>query len=180
MEEKETDQKKELETKKEEKSQVKDNGEENTELKDRLLRLAAEFDNYKKRVSKENEDVKILSKADIIRKIIPTLDEFELAIESAKDMGDKDTLLKGMEMIYLNLFSSLKNEGLKVIDTSGIYDPYKHEILLVRESNEKDGKIIDVVRTGYTFKDILVRPATVIVAGKKKNIEKEQNEEEQK
>lgn len=143
------------------------------ELKDRLLRLAAEFDNYKKRVAKETEQAKIIGKAELIKKLTTTLDEFELAINSV-DGNDKTR--NGLELIYSNIIDILDSEGLSVIDTNGRYDPYKHEIVLARESKEKEGTILEVVRKGYEFNGILIRPASVIVA---KQASKEENEEKE-
>ncbi len=134
------------------------------ETKDRLLRLAAEFDNYKKRVAKENEELRNLSKAELVKKIIPVLDEFELAIDAMSDSKNDEYMVKGMELIYSNLSSTLKNEGLSVIETQGVYDPYRHDIIMTRESEKKPGTILDVVRKGYQFNNLLVRPASVIVA----------------
>lgn len=145
------------------------------ETKDRLLRLAAEFDNYKKRVSKENEELKSISKAELIKKIIPVLDEFELAIDAMSDSKNDEHMVKGMELIYSNLSSALKNEGLSVIETEGVYDPYKHEIIMTKESEKKPGTILDVVRKGYQFNGLLVRPASVIVA--KEDTKKQQTSE---
>ncbi|MFP3215006.1 MAG: nucleotide exchange factor GrpE [Candidatus Micrarchaeota archaeon] len=131
------------------------------ELKDRLLRLAAEFDNYKKRTAKENENAKLLGKAELMRKLLPTLDEFELAL-SVSSKENKE--IKGFEMIFSNLLDALKSEGLEVIETNGKYDPYKHEIILTKESDKEEGSILEVVRKGYMLNGILLRPATVIVA----------------
>jgi molecular chaperone GrpE len=139
------------------------------ELKERLLRLAAEFDNYKKRVAKEIENAKTLGKAELMKKLLPTIDEFELALSVSKESKE----IKGFQMIYSNFIDSLKSEGLSEIETNGKYDPYKHEIILTRESKEKEGTIIEVVRKGYMLNDILLRPATVIVAKNKESNEKE-------
>jgi len=141
------------------------NESEYLELKERLLRLAAEFDNYKKRAAKEYESSKTLGKIELIKKVLPVLDEFELALSIEKDEKDEGTR-KGIEMIYSNLIDALKAEGLSVIDTNGSYDPYKHEIVLAMESKEQEGKILEVVRKGYVLNDILIRPASVIVAKK--------------
>ncbi|MGC9010645.1 MAG: nucleotide exchange factor GrpE [Candidatus Micrarchaeia archaeon] len=130
------------------------------ELKDRLLRLAAEFDNYKKRAARDIENSKLIGKAELMKKLLPTLDEFELALSVSKDSKD----IKGFEMIFSNFIEALKSEGLSEIETNGKYDPYKHEIILTKESKEKDGTILEVVRKGYMLNGILLRPATVIVA----------------
>ncbi|MGC8710272.1 MAG: nucleotide exchange factor GrpE [Candidatus Micrarchaeia archaeon] len=136
---------------------------EYVDLKERHLRLAAEFDNYKKRAVKEFENSKTFGKIELIKRLLPVLDEFELALSIEKDEKNGGTR-KGIEMIYSNLVDALKAEGLSIIDTSGSYDPYKHEIVITRESKEKEGKILEVVRKGYMLNGILVRPASVIVA----------------
>jgi len=147
--------------------------EEYKQLSDRLLRLAAEFDNYKKRMAKEEEQRSDLYKAEVIRKILPVIDEFEIAIGT---LNDQDSSKKGIELIYTNLMDALKSVGLKVVDSDGNYDPYKHEILMAKESNEKPGKIIEVVRKGYMLNNILIRPASVIVAKEEQHSEEAQAE----
>jgi len=133
------------------------------ELKDRLLRLAAEFDNYKKRVAKDIDSAKTVGKAELMRGMVPVLDEFELAI-NAKGLDDESA--KGIELVYSNLMDSLKREGLRTIEVDGKFDPFRHEIVLTRESGEEDGVIIGVVRKGYALGDLLIRPASVIVSRK--------------
>ncbi|MDE1860841.1 MAG: nucleotide exchange factor GrpE [Candidatus Micrarchaeota archaeon] len=146
--------------KKTEKSAEKPDGEA-AELKDRLVRMAAEFDNYKKRVTKEIESSKNAGRMDVVRKLLPTLDEFELAINSfAKD----DEKSVGIAMIYANFAAALKAFGLREIDAKGVFDPYKHEIVLSKESKEGEGTIIEVVRKGYEINGVMLRPASVIVS----------------
>lgn len=132
-----------------------------SEIRDRLLRLAAEFDNYKKRVAKEMDGAKDVGKADAISRLLPTLDEFELALGS---FGKQDEHMKGMELIFSNFISALKGLGLKEIDVGGRFDPYKHEIVLNRESSMPDGEILEVVRKGYVLNNIMLRPASVIIS----------------
>lgn len=138
---------------------------EAAELRDRLLRLAAEFDNYKKRTAKELDSSKRLGKAELMKSIVPVLDEFELAI-NAKGLDDETA--KGIELVYSNLVDSLKREGLEVVDSTGRFDPFRHEIMLTKDSEEADGTIIGVIRKGYMLGDILIRPASVIVSKKDK------------
>ena len=138
---------------------------EAADLRDRLLRLAAEFDNYKKRVAKDIDASKRLGKAELMRGIVPVLDEFELAINAK---GVDDETARGIELVYSNLVDSLKREGLQVVDSKGRFDPFRHEILLTKDSEEEDGTIIGVIRKGYVMGDILIRPASVIVSKKNK------------
>ncbi len=147
------------------------------ELKDRLLRLAAEFDNYKKRSAREISEAKKLGKAELLKKLLPALDELSLAIELSGANKDEDPKIKGIELVYSNMMSSLKSEGLEEIDANGKYDPYKHEIIMTRESSENDGSIIEVIRNGYTLDNILIRPASVIVSKKAHHAEEKENQE---
>lgn len=135
---------------------------ETEELRERLLRLAAEFDNYKKRTAKEVEAAKNLGKVEMLRKLLPAIDELELALVAIKGNGSDQ--LKGLELVYSNLVDTLKGEGLALLDAKGKADPFKHEVMLVRESDEEEGTILEVVRKGYTFKEMLIRPASVIVS----------------
>jgi molecular chaperone GrpE len=150
-------------------------GGEVAELKERLLRMAAEFDNYKKRVAKEIDASKTIGKIELMKKVLPTLDEFELALMA---MGKDGEHAKGIELVYSNFVSSLKGAGLKEIDVDGKFDPYKHEIMLSKESKEKEGTIIGVIRKGYTFNDIVVRPASVIISkGEGEDVKKDDKNE---
>jgi molecular chaperone GrpE len=172
------EEKKESKEQKEEKDEHVDakkaEKEESAELKERLLRLAAEFDNYKKRIIKDLDNSKGVGKAELIRKLLPALDEFELALNAIE--GNTGNAKKGLELVYSNLISTLKNEGLETVETNGRFDPYKHEIILTKWSKEKEGTIIEVVRKGYTFNGMLIRPASVIIAReeKKDNTSKEE------
>lgn len=143
------------------------------EMKDRLLRLAAEFDNYKKRIAKELENSKKVARAELVIKLLPVLDEIELAVENLDMKTDHE---KGIALVLSNLKEALKKEGLAEIECEGIYDPYKHEIMMTKESDEEDGTILNVVRKGYFLNGIMLRPASVIVS--KGSKEKEEIEKE--
>ena len=165
------DEKKEKSEKEETKDSKKeeDRPSESEELKDRLLRLAAEFDNYKKRSSKDLDSAKKVGRAELAAKLLPILDEFEIAIESTDTKTEHG---KGMAIVFSNLTEVMKKEGLKEIECSGVYDPYKHEIMMTKESKEREGTILDVIRKGYLWNEIMLRPASVIVSsGEKKNEE---------
>ncbi|MCL5404440.1 MAG: nucleotide exchange factor GrpE [Candidatus Marsarchaeota archaeon] len=136
------------------------------DMKDRFMRLAAEFDNYKKRVTAELAKSKSIGKAEIMKKLLPVLDEFELAILSAQETKDEG-FAKGVKMVYTNMLSVLRAEGLREIDASGKYNPYEHEIILTRESDEAPGRVIEVVKKGYKFEDIMIRPASVIISAER-------------
>lgn len=136
---------------------------EYNELKERFLRLAAEFDNYKKRTAADISNAKELGIAEFIRSILYVIDEFDIALNSASKSSDKN-LIKGIELLYINFIDALKSNGLKEINTDGKFDPYKHEIIMTKKSKEKDGHIIEVIKKGYMFNDKLLRVASVIVS----------------
>ena len=109
--------------KKEKKVERKDDVKELTET---LKRVQADFENYRKQVEKRIEEMKNEAAKDIILKLLPILDNFELAI---KNNTHKDEFCKGVELIYAQIFSILEEEGLKPIEAKGKFDPYKHEAL---------------------------------------------------
>jgi molecular chaperone GrpE len=133
------------------------------DLKESMLRLAAEFDNYKKRTKADSELAKNLGKAELMRSLLPIMDEFELALIAVNKTDDKN-IAKGVEMLYSNFIDTLKKDGLAEIPCKGVFDPYMHEIVMTKESKEKGGTILEVVKKGYTFDRTLLRPASVIVA----------------
>ena len=133
--------------------------------KERLLRLAAEFDNYKKRISIEMQNAKSVGKAEFVRALLPALDEFELAIVALGGGERAEGMLKGFGMVYSNMQETLRRQGLREIAAKGVFDPYLHEIVTVREDYKKPpGTILEVIKKGYTVDSIMVRPAAVIIA----------------
>ena len=152
---------------------------EAAELKDRLLRLAAEFDNYKKRALEDSKGMKLMGKAEMVKKLLPTLDEFQLAVY-ALNKEDKvaEGTAKGLELVVSNFISALKEEGLSEIPAVGKYDPYKHEIIMTKDSDKAEGEILDVVRKGYMFSSIMLRPASVIVSNGKPEAEAKKDKNE--
>ncbi len=155
-------------------------GKEYDELKDRMLRLAAEFDNYKKRSNMDAERLREASRAEIVRSVLPVLDEFELALMAARDgnSGSDGNMIRGVEMIYTNLYDALKRAGLAPIPTDGRFNPELHEIVMTRESDREPGEILEVMKRGYMLGSIMLRPASVIVAGDRngKNDDKKTND----
>ncbi|MEM0149943.1 MAG: nucleotide exchange factor GrpE [Candidatus Micrarchaeaceae archaeon] len=145
------------------------------ELKERMLRLAAEFDNYKKRTKEEMNSAKKIGKMELAKSLLPVLDEFELAVialngNSRKEEGAganaNNSMAKGIEMVYSNLIDALKKNGISEISAEGTFDPYRHEIIMVKESSKDDGTILEVIKKGYTIDGMLIRPASVIVSRK--------------
>lgn len=134
------------------------------EMREQLLRLAAEFDNYKKRTRSDVENASTMGRAGMAKELLPIIDEFELALIAAGRSNDK-VLAKGIEMLYSNLIDVMKRNGLTAIQTDGKFDPYRHEIVMVKEDGSKDdGMILEVMKKGYMFRDMMLRPASVVIA----------------
>jgi molecular chaperone GrpE len=144
------------------------------DYKEKMLRIAAEFDNYKKRTKNDVDNAKKIGKAEMIKNLLPVLDEFELALVATKGNSDEGTM-KGIEMVFSNFYGALKREGLSEMKASGMFDPYKHEIVMAKEDKKKPGTILEIMKKGYMFGDIVLRPASVIIA-KTKEQEPEKSE----
>ena len=135
-----------------------------TELTDTLQRLQAEFENYKKQIEKEKGEFVKYSKADLIQKLLPLLDTFEIAL---KNTSDKEKFVKGIEMVYAQLFSTLECEGLKPIEALGKkFDPYLHEVMLKRKCDGDDGVVLEELQKGYTLNGKVLRHTKVKVSEK--------------
>lgn len=139
------------------------------ELTDTLKRLQAEFENYRKRSEKQNAEFRNYAQGALLEKIIPIVDNFELALLNTQS---KDEFVKGVEMIYAQLIDLLRKEGVEQIDAIGKdFSPYEHEALMQEESEKKPGTVIEVFQKGYIFKDRVLRHAKVKIA-KEKSVEK--------
>jgi molecular chaperone GrpE len=129
-----------------------------------LRRLKAEFENYRKRVGKEQTRAIDLAAAPVMAKLLEVLDEFELALMAADRSPDFDRFVRGVEMVYAKLTDVLRSEGLEPIEAEGKpFDPARHEALL-QADGEGDPYVADVLRPGYTLKGRVLRPAGVKVA----------------
>ena len=133
-------------------------------LEDRLLRLAADFDNYKKRVARERQELVTLANERLVKELLPVLDDLERALVAAAE-HEEARLEEGVRLVRRELGALLERNGVKEIDTDGAFDPNVHEALLVQPSEADEGSVIDVVQKGYTLGDRVVRPARVVVAG---------------
>lgn len=134
------------------------------DLTETLQRLQAEFENYKKYIEKQNADFRKYAKSELIMNILPILDSFELAL---KNTSDKERFVKGVELIYSQLFSTLKKEGLKPIETKEkILDASKHEVLLRKKSDEKEDTILEELQKGYMLHEKVLRHSKVAVSRK--------------
>jgi molecular chaperone GrpE len=131
------------------------------ELEERLMRLQAEFENYKKRAAKENEFVRENASADVLLKLLPIMDEFELAMAHMDHSPHKE-FKRGVELIFAKLMDIVKKEGIEEMKTLGqTFDPYKHDAL--RQGEGEEGKIIEIVQKGYLYRGKVLRHAKVVV-----------------
>jgi len=136
----------------------------------KLKYLQADFENYRKRIDKEIKEIEDFSTGGLVRKLLTVLDELELAVKNAEKRGEKGPFLEGIKMIYKNLFATLEREGLRRIEAVGKeFDPELHEAVEKVEAgkHEKD-IVVEEIRSGFTFKDQVLRPSLVKVeVGKK-------------
>jgi molecular chaperone GrpE len=136
-------------------------------LFDRLARLQAEFDNYRKRAAKENADYRDYAVADAARALLPAIDNLSLALKNAA--ASPDDFRKGVELIYKQLQDALAKLNVQRVPAQGEpFDPRVHEAIEVVESEDvPDHHVLEELQPGYRIKDRLLRPAMVKVAKKK-------------
>ena len=131
---------------------------------DDLKRLAAEFDNYRKRVARDQETLVARANERLVKELLPVLDDLERALEAAAE-HEEAKLEEGVRLVHRNLADLLRREGLAEIETNGRFDPHVHEALLSQPSEQEEGSVLDVVQKGYKLGDHVVRPARVVVSG---------------
>ena len=133
-------------------------------LVDRLARLQAEFENARKRASREQQEFRDYALADTVKTLLPVVDSFELALRT--DGGTKSEFRSGVELIYKQLQDALLKLGLQPIPAKGErFDPHLHEAIeMVDTPDAPDHEVLDELQRGYKLKDRLVRPAMVRVA----------------
>jgi molecular chaperone GrpE len=132
--------------------------------REHLQRLQAEFENYRKRVLKEQSQAVELAAKPVFQRLLEVLDDFGLALLHAQDRPDYDRFLHGVELVYAKLVDTLRAEGLERIEAQGEpFDPELHEALMQTGSGEGDLVVADVLRPGYTLKGRVLRPAGVRV-----------------
>jgi len=131
---------------------------------DRLLRLAAEFDNYKKRVAREQQATTTLANERIVKELLPILDDLERALV-AVEQHEGAQLEEGVRLVHRSLASLLERNGVTEIEAAGKFDPHVHEALLAQPAEDREaGDVLDVIQKGYKIGERVVRPARVIVA----------------
>ena len=137
------------------------------EYLDGWQRARAEFANYKKRIDREREQSKQLTAGAIIKRYLDVVDDLERALKNRPQEGDGAAWAGGIELIYRKLLNILELEGIKAmqVNSNDPFDPNLHEAITNEDSaDHESGEIIEVVQTGYTIGDHILRPARVRVA----------------
>jgi len=138
---------------------------------DRLLRTTADMENFKKRAARDREEAVRYANETLIKKIVPVLDNFDMAMAAAAQNQSADavqSLQAGVTMIHQQLRKVLQESGLEEVDATGKpFDPNLHEAVSQQETADvPEGQVLQQLRMGYKLRDRLVRPATVVVAKK--------------
>ena len=134
------------------------------EVDDRLLRLAADFENYKKRAARERQEYVAFANERLLKELLPILDDLERALDAA-EQHEEAQLEDGVRLVYRSLASLLERHGVQQIPTDGKFDPHVHEALLAQPGEDvESGHVLQVLQKGYRLGDRVVRPARVIVA----------------
>jgi molecular chaperone GrpE len=134
-------------------------------LQDRLLRTAAEFDNYRKRIDRERRDQADAAVADALEDLLPVMDNLERALQAPAG-EDVDAFRKGVELIHKQMTDLLRKRGVKPVEAVGaLFDPNYHQAVVQEVSpGHRDGEVMEELRRGYLLGDRLLRPAMVKVA----------------
>ncbi len=136
---------------------------ERDEYLDALQRLKAEFDNYRKRVARDQQELAARAHERLVRELVPVLDDLERALEAATE-HEEAKLEEGVRLVHRSLAEALAKEGLAEIETAGKFDPHTQEALLSQPSDEEEGTVIQVLQKGYTLGDRVLRPARVVIS----------------
>jgi molecular chaperone GrpE len=128
-----------------------------------LKRVAADFENYRKRVARDQESLVARAHERLVKELLPVLDDLERALAAAEE-HEEAKLEEGVRLVHQELRDALKREGLAEIETNGRFDPHIHEALLSQPSDAEEGSVLEVVQKGYRLGDRVVRPARVVVA----------------
>lgn len=150
----------------EEKKEEKSDKEKLAELQDKYLRLTAEYDNYRKRTLKEKMELTKSAGEDILKGLLPIMDDFERALQSIDEAGDIQAVKDGVHLIYNKFKDFLNQQGVKEIEAQDKdFDTDKHEAVskVPAQNEELKGKVVDVVQKGYYLNDKVLRYAKVVV-----------------
>ena len=155
-------------------AQLDEKTRESSEYFDKWLRLRAEMENFKKRMQKEKADHLKFGNEDLLKALLPILDNLNRAIDHGKNGRENSPLLAGVEMIHKEFLDTLERFGVKPIRAEGeVFDPEKHEAISQEESDLEANRVVAAVQNGYFYHDRLLRPAKVIVSKGRPQAEKE-------
>jgi molecular chaperone GrpE len=134
--------------------------------KDMSLRTAAELENYRKRVARENQEARAYASADVLRALLPILDNFEMGLDAARAENEKSMIFQGLSMVRRQLQDFLREFGVDELNPIGKkFDPNLHEAVSQEPSAQQpEGTVLKVMRRGFKLKDRLLRPAMVVVS----------------
>ena len=149
------------EAKSEEKSEEDTAEKELADTKEQLLRITAEYANFRKRSEKEKQDAYVFAKSETIKELLPVIDNLERAL--ASESNDYDSLKKGVEITFNSLVDTLGKLGIEIFGAPGDeFDPNLHNAVMhIEDDNYKNGEIVDVFQKGYKVNDKIIRPAMV-------------------
>jgi len=139
---------------------------EDQDFKEKYIRLYSEYENYRKRTAKEKIDLITNASENVIKELLPILDDFERAIDNNKNVEDASVLKEGFDLIYSKMHKGLINQGLKPMEANGKdFDSEIHEaITKIPAPNEKlKGKVVDVIEKGYKINEKVIRYAKVVI-----------------
>ncbi|MGH3043607.1 MAG: nucleotide exchange factor GrpE [Gaiellaceae bacterium] len=128
-----------------------------------LKRVAADFDNFRKRAARDHESLVSRAHERLVKELLPVLDDLERALVAAEE-HEEAKLEEGVRLVHRELRSALSKEGLVEIETDGAFDPHVHEALLTQPSDQGDGAILEVIQKGYRLGDRVLRPARVVIS----------------
>src|SRR5262249_46272636 len=136
---------------------------ERDEYLDALQRLKAEFDNYRKRVARDQQELAARAHERLLRELLPVVDDLERALDAAAQ-HEEARPEEGGRLVHRALLDTLAKEGLAEVSTEGCFDPHTQEALLSQPSSAEEGTVIEVLQKGYRLGDRVLRPARVIIA----------------
>ena len=148
-----------------EKSELDKANEQIAALSDKLIRNAAEFDNYKKRTAREKEDFYKSAVCETVAPLLPVLDNLERAVAAAEDSDESGSVLDGVKMVKKQFEDALKSIGVEPIEAVGEqFDPEKHNAVMTADSDEDENTVLEEFQKGYIYRDKVVRHSMVKVS----------------
>ena len=128
-----------------------------------LQRLKAEFDNYRKRVAREEQQLVARAGERIVKQLLPMADDLERAVQAAVEHGES-MVADGVRLVHRSIAELLAREGVVEVETNGLFDPHTQEALLTQPSDEPEGAVIQVLQRGFRLGDHILRPARVVIS----------------